>query len=62
MTDNRAMTPKSEENEQMKSFILALALAVISTAAYATTCRTNCYWIGNQQYCTTTCDKGWDAW
>ena len=41
----------------MKKLIIALAaLTALSTAsAYAYTCRTTCYWIGNQQYCTERC-------
>lgn len=40
----------------MKPLLAALTLAfVASTFAYAGTCTTRCYWIGNQQHCTTTC-------
>ena len=43
----------------MKKFVLALAAAagLMSSASYASTCYTNCYWIGDQQYCTTTCNE-----
>jgi hypothetical protein len=43
----------------MKKIVIALAaLTVFGTAsAYSYTCRQNCYWVGDQQYCTTTCSE-----
>ena len=35
--------------------VLALGLTVIGGVAYAKTCYTNCYWVGNSQYCNTNC-------
>jgi hypothetical protein len=35
--------------------LLLLGLAVLSSAADAYTCTTNCYTIGNQQQCNTYC-------
>lgn len=41
----------------MKRLIAALPLLVALTAvAYAETCYTNCYWLGDVEYCTTTCN------
>jgi len=42
----------------MKHLVIALGLlAALATAssAYAYTCRTHCFVLGNQQYCNTTC-------
>lgn len=43
----------------MKKTIVAAIFAVscmaTSIANATQTCRTNCYWIGDQQYCTTRC-------
>jgi hypothetical protein len=42
----------------MKTLLLtaAAALVAISTmSAYAYNCRTNCYWVGDYQYCNTSC-------
>lgn len=42
----------------MKMFLVALAIAGgLIRAAHAETCYTNCYWLGDQQYCTTQCSQ-----
>jgi hypothetical protein len=50
------MRPTKEMD--MKKLLLALAaLTAISTvSAYAYTCRTQCYWVGQQQWCTERCN------
>ena len=41
----------------MKTTMLAVAiLAAFAHAAWAETCYTNCYYVGDVQYCTTTCN------
>lgn len=41
---------------KFKSLIAAAALLFANTTlVFATTCTTHCFWIGNQQHCTTTC-------
>lgn len=43
----------------MRTLIAAVAtvafLAANTTLVFAGTCHTTCYWLGNQQHCTTTC-------
>lgn len=40
----------------MRMLLVALAVAgALTRAAHAETCYTNCYWLGDQQYCTTQC-------
>jgi len=45
----------------MKSFIATLFLAsclatTVANVASATSCYTSCYWLGDTQYCNTTCN------
>jgi hypothetical protein len=42
----------------MKKIVLAAAAALVAIStmsAYAYRCNTQCFWVGNQQYCSTNC-------
>jgi hypothetical protein len=39
----------------MKTIFAVIIFLLLSSAALAETCYTDCYWLGNHQYCDTTC-------